>query len=198
MKKRSEVGKALEGAQKLVEETSGVVVDRKVEAKQHPVEFPSANRAREVPLEPQFEWVLEQVFVKDIRGAYQRVIEFVNRKGGRTKLDVDEANTLLRKAHDLLMTARRERYRWELDNKVVFAACYERAVLDLQREKASGERSKQITDADTENRFALMYPDEWRHQELKKREVKILEESMANLVQVMEQTCRNMGLTVKP
>jgi hypothetical protein len=204
MRKRSEVGKKGEVEEasgallKAIEEEAGREVERKIVAKQHPVDFPSANAAQEVSLEPQFERVLEYVFVKDIEGTFHRIIEFVGKKGGRTKQDVDQANVLLRKAHDLHMTAKRERYRWELDNRIVFAACYEKAVLDLQREKDAKTRSKQVTDQDVEERFALMYPSEYKHQELKKREVKILEESMANLVAVMEQCCRNMGLTVKP
>ena len=179
-------------------EQAGGGAESKVAAKAAPLDFPSANRASEVPLHEGFARVLEHVFVKDVSGTYEEIAEFIGRKGARTRADVDAANVLYRKAHDLYMTAKRERHRWELDNKVVFAACYEKAVIDLQREKEAGTRAKQVTDGDVENRFALMYPDEYRHQELKKREVKILEESMENLVKTMEQLVRNLQLTVKP
>ena len=104
---------------------------QRVEAKASPVEFPSANAAHEVPFHEGFTRILESVFVKDVEDTFQRIRGFIDRKGARTRLDVDEANSLLRLAHDLLMTAKRERYRWELDNRVVFAKCYEEAVLDL-------------------------------------------------------------------
>lgn len=172
--------------------------ETKIDAKSRPLEFPSANAAREVPFHEGFSRVVEMVFVKDVKETFDEIKEFIDAKGPRTKRDVDRANSLLRKAHDLYITAKRERYVWESRNKVVFAACYERAVLDLQREKESGARSKQVTDADVENRFATMYPDEYESQDRKKREVKLLEESMANLVEVMGQVCRNLGLQVKP
>jgi hypothetical protein len=94
------------------------------------------------------------------------------------------------------MTAKQERLRWELDNKVVAAAMYERAAIDLQREKASGERSKQITDADIQARCALLYPDEYRHQELRQGSVKRAEESMGNLVELLNSKCRNMATII--
>ena len=171
---------------------------QRVEAKASPVEFPSANAAHEVPFHEGFTRILESVFVKDVEDTFQRIRGFIDRKGARTRLDVDEANSLLRLAHDLLMTAKRERYRWELDNRVVFAKCYEEAVLDLQREKDAKTRAKQVTDEDVMNRFALMYPDEYVHQERKKQETKLLVYSMENLVEVMQQLARNLQLTVKP
>ena len=187
LKKRSE--KAAEQAE---------AVETIVEAKGAPIDFPSANAAREVPIHEGFARVLESVFVKDVHATFQEVKEFIDRKGARTRPDVNTANSLLRKAHDLLMTAKRERHRWELDNKVVFAACYEKAVLDIQKEKEAGTRAKQVTDGDVENRFALMYPDEYKHQALKKQEVKLLEYSMENLVEVMTQLARNLSISVKP
>lgn len=195
LRKRGEkAGEALVGEMR---EADRRAADAVVEAKSTPVEFPSANAAEEVPFHVGLDRVLESIYVKDVEGTFRRIREFIDRKGGRTKLDVDEANSLLRSAHDLYMTTKRERHRWELDNRVVFAKCYEKAVLDLQSEKAAGTRAKQVTDGDVENRFALMYPSEYVHQERRKRDLKVLEESMENLVRVMEQLARNLSLTVK-
>ena len=173
-------------------------VAKVVAAKASPVDFPSANAAHEVPFHEGFTRILEYTFVKDVEETFHRIRGFIDRKGGRTRLDVDEANSLLRLAHDLLITTKREKYRWDLDNRVVFAKCYEEAVLDLQKEKDAKTRAKQVTDEDVMNRFALMYPEEYVYQERKKQETKLLVYSMENLVEVMQQLARNLSLTVKP
>lgn len=162
------------------------------------MEFPSVNAAAETELHPGFQRIIETIHVKDPEATHDKLLAFLRpREGGRTKRDLDEAPYLYRKAHDLYMTAKAERARWELDNDVVFAAMKERAALDLQREKEGGERRKQITDADITTRIALLFPSEWKHQEQKRRAVKNMEDSMANLVAVFETVCRTMPAVLR-
>lgn len=76
--------------------------------------------------------------------------------------------------HQLARTvaaAKVERLKWEMDNKVAFAAMMADATAMLQGEKDSGKRSKQITDKDVENAVANLFPDAWRDQELDRERV---------------------------
>ena len=161
-----------------------------------PIEFLNANAAREVPFDAGFEGILETVFVKDTRARYDELMAYLKGKESRSTRDLDDVEYMARKAHDLWMTAKRERERWETRNKIHHAALYERAYEQLQQEKKNKERSKVISNEDVETRWALLYPDEYEAQRNKQRDVKLVEESMGNLYAMFEAKCRNMSVVV--
>lgn len=203
MRKRSEVAKVTDDScvspeEKVLrgQDAEDPFPSRGLEIPDETIEFENPHAATEAPFEPGFQRIVETVYCKDTYETYLELVEFLKPKEQRTTRDLDNVEFMARKAHDLWMTAKRERTRWEMDNKVIFAAMHERSALDLQREKDSGQRSKQITDADIQARCALNWPDEYRAQELRQRYVKTAEESMANLYAVFELKCRNMATVV--
>lgn len=74
---------------------------------------------------------------------------------------LDDAQSSAWRAHRLHLGARIAYEAFEVDAKVRLAPMRDSATAALQVEKASGVRSKQITDADVEGRIAEMFPDEW-------------------------------------
>jgi hypothetical protein len=195
MKKRSEVGMGAM-SQPPLQKSEGRV--EQARAKPPPVEFPSAQPAVSTDLQLAFERIVESVMVKDVEGTYatlQQQLEIGEDRQdhGRVMASLDRAETNARAAHNLWMTAKVEARRWELDSEVVNAAAREKAMKDLQCEKESGARTKQITDADVKARAALLFPDEVRSQELKRARVRALEASMQNLAEVWASRCRTLS-----
>ncbi len=70
------------------------------------------------------------------------------------------------------------------------------ATRELQKDKDSGKRSKQITDADVDSMCAMLHPDEYKAQEVRRREVKVMEESMAHLTEMWGSKCRSLQTMV--
>jgi hypothetical protein len=83
---------------------------------------------------------------------------------------LDRAEDNARRAHRLYICARVDAERFALDADVTEGGLWAAANADLQREKDSGARTKQITDADVRARIASMFPDQWT--ELQQRRIK--------------------------
>lgn len=83
---------------------------------------------------------------------------------------LDRAEDNARRAHRLYVCARVDAERFTLDADVVEGQLWASASADLQREKDSGARTKQITDGDVRARMATMFPDQWR--DLQERRIK--------------------------
>lgn len=66
------------------------------------------------------------------------------------------------RAHRLYVLARVQLDRYRIDTDGALGAMRDEAVAQLTAEKASGVRTKQITDADVAGRAATIHPDEWR------------------------------------
>ena len=64
---------------------------------------------------------------------------------------------------------------------------------DLQREKESGTRNKQITDEDVQSRAAQLFPDEYRASEARYSRVKRMVDSMEHLSRMWESRCRSLA-----
>lgn len=160
-----------------------------------PVDF--APRDGEVPLAPWAERLVETVFIDDPFALYKRLEEELKVGPGRSdhgsvNRALDEAETNARLAYRLWLTAKAERERWEAENAGVFGAMREEALAVLQREKAQKIRTKQITDADVEGTCAMLYPDEYRHQHMRRRRAKWMEESMQHLAEMWSSRCRSL------
>jgi len=209
MKKRSEVNAALVAEveadiKRDAEESKARAIDveeTKKKMKPPPLEFPSAQPAEEHGWHPDFDRIIETMLIKDPWGTFQRLTDRLKvgedrSSYGRMMQELDEAESCAREAHNLWMTARVEYRKWELNNQVVNAACRESATRDLDIEKKSGVRAKQITDADVESRAALLFPDEYRYQEIKRETIKRMVDSMQNLAELWLSRCRNLSTAV--
>lgn len=184
--------KVAETSKKLQEE-----LDRN-QPKSERIEFDRANAPKEKPLDPQFERIVESVFVDKPFEIYQ-ALEAKLRVGdqrtdhGSVNKALDEAESNARLAYKLYCTAKIERERWEMDNDVIFGAMRAEATRLLQREKEQGLRSKQITDADVDSTCATMFADEWRHQQTKRKKVDLMVKSMENLSELWLSKCRSLN-----
>lgn len=161
------------------------------------IEFRTANPAKTHALRPDMQRIVEKTWINDMHETATRlrtalsVGEKMSDHGTLMKaLDVAETNA--HDAHRLYLTAKLEYERWELDNQVVFGAMIGDATRALQYDKEHGGRSKQITDADVQAKVSVLYPDEWRHQESKRRSVKLTVDSLSNLSDIWMSRCRTL------
>lgn len=180
---------------KKIAETSAQLA-KELDASQ-PTVWDNANQAEEDPLDPEFERIVTKIFVDHPLEEYER-LETALRIGekrsdrGTVNKALDEAEANARTAHRLWMTAKVEHQRWELENQVLFGAMRAEATKTLQREKDQKLRNKQITDADVEATCALLFPDEYKHQEVKRRKVEAMVKSMENLCECWMSRCRSL------
>lgn len=190
---------AVEAAAEAIAETSAKLageLDTNARPTGH-VTFDSANRAKESPLDPDFERIVETIFVEQPLEMYTKLEKALRVGDGRAdhgsvNKSLDEAESNARLAFRLSITAKLERDRWERENDVVFAGMRAEATSVLQREKDQKLRSKQITDADVESACAALFPDEWRHQEHKRRKVELMVKNMENLAEMWASRCRSL------
>ena len=195
--------------EKLVESVSGKLdeildesqkeeLEKRREAIRHsgerPDSWPSANRPKEKPIDERFARITERVFVEDPEGLYKKLEE--NLRIGEERSDrgvllraLDNAESNARDAHRLWMTAKLEQQRYEITNKIVFAAIRDEANRVLQREKDQKLRSKQITEEDIDTMAAQLFPDEYEEQKLRRHKAELMVKSMENLAELWLKRC---------
>ncbi len=144
-----------------------------------------------------FQQIIESIQVKNPWESYEKLeaeleIGFSRNDHGSINEALDKAETNARRAHHLLSTAKLERARWEIDNDAQWSRIKTEAQAELQREKDVGKRSKMITEGDISVRIATMFPEIWLQSERKRSEMKVLEESMTNLVELWVSRCRSL------
>lgn len=168
-------------------------------AKEEDLDDPTAwhRRPKEVPIRDGFDRIVETIFVDDPWGEYQRLQDMLEVGEDRTDygvvikaLDLAEKNA--RRAFNLYATAVVARREWELANEVVFAAARKEATRRLQHEKNEKTRTKMITDADVESQIAIMFPDEWKAQEIRRTKMKAMVDSMQHLSEMWSSKCRSL------
>ena len=97
---------------------------------------------------------------------------------------LDKAARNADRAFRLYLTAKQAREKWEAENEPVWAAMWSEATKSLQSEKESGQRAKQITDADVKARVATLYPDQYRDQEDRRRAIEFTVKSLDRLADI--------------
>jgi hypothetical protein len=157
----------------------------------NPFDFPNANRAKVSILRPDLARVVETVFIDNIFEEWKHLEAALQLGEKRAEhahqiVAIDKAAARAYRAHRLYITARDVREAWELENEPIFSAMWSEATRDLQREKNSGARSKQITDADVKARCATMFPDEYRAQEDRRRKLELTVKSLERLAGLWE------------
>lgn len=171
------------------------------EPKKTHYDFPNANKARDHALRPDLERITEEVFVRDLHAEWKELERGLTVGEKRSEhahsiAELDKAAHRAYRAHRLYLTARAAREEWELDNEVTFGAMISEATRSLQAEKDSGTRSKQITDADVRARVATLFPDEWRAQERKRRNVELTVKSLERLAELWAGKTRDLQAMV--
>jgi len=175
-----------------IDEAKREIARREIDRR--PDQWDSANRAKEKPLEPSFARIMEKVIVEDPLGTYERLEEQLRIGEDRSDRGVllralDSAESNARLAHRLFISAKLERERYELNNKIIFGAMREAANRVLQREKHEGLRNKQITEEDLETMSAQLFPDEYEEQSIRRKKAELLVKSMENLADLWRQRC---------
>lgn len=158
-------------------------------SKDNPYDFPNANKAKRSSAPADLERIAETVFVRDLMKEWKELeasLEIGEKRSdhGHAMAALDKAAARAYKAHRLYLTARNMLEAWELENEVIFGAMWSEATRSLQKEKEDGLRSKQITDADVSKRVATSFPDEYRAQEKKRRELSFAVKSLERLAEI--------------
>lgn len=94
---------------------------------------------------------------------------------------LDDAQAIAERASRLLANAKITHDAFKLDALVVEGVLREEAVADLQEQKSSGARSKQITNDDITSVMAQKFSDEYRALELKKGKAKRMVDAIEQL-----------------
>jgi hypothetical protein len=201
MRKRSEVKKS-ETKDESVEDLSRRLDTEMKKAKEDEAaadafDFEHANRPKATPLRPDADRIVSTIFLNDVADAWEklesglRVGEKSSDHGTLFKA-LDEAESNARLAHRLFVTMKVVQDEWEKTNEVVFGALWSEANQALQDEKDQGIRSKQITDADVRARCAVLHPDEWKAQEIKRARLKATVATLENLSEVWLSRCKTL------
>jgi hypothetical protein len=158
--------------------------------------FASANKGPGVHAD--FDRIVETIYQVDAFKDYEDLeanLEVGDQRGDYRTLTehLDKAERRARRAHALYLGAKLERAKWEMDSEVVLARMRDQAAEELENEKARGERKKAITDADVRARMAEKFPDEWRHQEVKRVKLKGAEEHLERLADLWKVKCFSLS-----
>jgi hypothetical protein len=153
-------------------------------------------------LPAEFDRIVERTFIVDVHGTYERLeaaLHVGEQRGDYVTVNkaVDEAEMNAREAFRLYLTGRIEVARFEVDADKVKAPMWEAATRELQREKDSGRRSKQITDADVKAMAAQMFADEWTAYESKTAKAKAMVDSLKDLADRWSGRCESLRAMLK-
>jgi len=168
----------------------------------NPFRWPSAHRrAEETELRDDLKRVVETIFVDDIHGEWAELEKGLMLGAKRTEhahviAALDRAARRADRAHRLYLTAKLAREKWEAENEAVWGGMWTAATNALQAEKDAGTRSKQITDADVKARVGVMFPDEHRAQEERRRSVELTVRALERLSDLWFARMRNLDAMV--
>jgi len=144
-----------------------------------------------------FTRIAERVFnLPDPDGEYEELERALSL--GSSEFDsivkaVDAAEDDARRAHRLYVNAKLDYERFAADAALIESAIRTEASAELQREKDSGQRTKQITDADVVAKSAALFPDEWRDLAEKKVRAKLSVEHLERFADLWVGRCRSLG-----
>lgn len=141
--------------------------------------------------------VVERLFHVDIGRDYDRIESDMTIGEKRTDYGtlmaaLDRAEDNARIAHKLYITAKLERERAEMNADTVEAPMRDKAIRELEAEKEGG-RKKQITEGDVNARIAEKWPDEYRSNREQRAKLKLAEEHLLRLADLLVQRCRSLN-----
>ncbi len=175
-------------------------VERRVETQvvSNPYPKMSEGTTTEVRMAPAFARILEHTQRVDPWKDYS-ALEDALRIGERGYTDhetlmgaLNDAEDNARRAHQLYCAARVEQERYELDAQVIEGVARRNVLRDLEAEKETGQRKKQITEADVTGYIQLKYPDEYDKLRLTRLKLRKLVEHMERLAELWVSRCRTL------
>lgn len=105
---------------------------------------------------------------------------------------LDRAESNARKAHRAFLQATLRKKSFDLANEAILAPLRSEANRHLQVEKAQGDRSKAITDADVRAKMIELFHDEIKDQEEKRMKVDGALEHLQVIVDLWKSRCRSL------
>lgn len=168
-------------------------------------QFPTLEKEANVHPEPSpgMRRIISHIFDsdEDVWETYQQLKQAL--KVGERRTDygtlmhaLDEAEENWGKAHRLYCIARVEQERVEMDAAVLESVARREALKQLEAEKDSGQRKKQITEADIEARVLEVYPEDARRLRELKLKVRKTVENAQELVSMWSSRTRTLQTMV--
>lgn len=110
----------------------------------------------------------------------------------------NQSEDMARRAYHLFIAAKVEYEAYMRETEIITAAIRDAATAKLEREKASGVRTKQITDADVLAYMASDYPDQWNEVELRRSQAKGMLKYIENLSSLAKTRCFTLARMLAP
>lgn len=144
-----------------------------------------------------FKRIVEHVFQVDLWVTYERLERDLTLGEERSdyasvRKALDKAEDNARLAHRLYVNARVEQERYDIEQRPVRAKMREEATKELSDEKKEGSRTKAITIEDVTDRASIMFPDEWKAQEIESLKVRKTVETMERLADLWKSRCSRL------
>ena len=111
---------------------------------------------------------------------------------GVVKEDANLREDLAFRAHRLHAVAKVEVAAYMRETESVSGAIRDEAIQHMEREKANGKRSKQITDKDALTEAARMFPDEWGDICSRRERVESMAKTLEKLALLAESRCHTV------
>jgi hypothetical protein len=148
-------------------------------------------------LHTDFERIVDRIYRIDAMKEYDRLetsLRLGEKRTDRAAVHeaVDDVESNARTAYALYLAACLARTSWEADAEITMAHIRNAATNQLQREKDSGQRSKQITDADVRSKMANLYPDEFAFHEKRSAKIKGMEEQLKRDADIWMSRCASV------
>lgn len=176
------------------------ILEKEEVPKTRAVVFESANAPKGVEISDGMQRIVETIFIPTdkVFETYKKLesdLVLGNERRvqkGHIIAALDNAESNLRLANRLYLSAKLDFEAWEKDHEIVTAPIKQEANRALQREKNEGSRSKQITDGDLASMCALLFPEEWKDAEIKRARFKATVDSLANLQAAWDHRCQTL------
>jgi len=116
----------------------------------------------------------------------------------RLKRAANEQEGIANRAHQLFIIAKVEVQAYLRETEPIYGAIRERAIMELEQEKATGARTKQITDADAKAEAARLFPDEWADICTRRDRAEAMLKQLENLAQLARSRCYTVSAMAHP
>jgi hypothetical protein len=161
--------------------------------------FPSAQPGGKAELGPAMRRIVETVFLRgdEMEAAAERLIGELRIGEGRGDHGtvirrLDEAEDNARLAHQLLISAKLEQDRYNLENEANLGAMRAEARAHLEAEKVAEKRTKLITDADVLAKCATLFEDEWPRLQHEARKLELAVRHLDHQVANWASRCKSL------
>ena len=164
----------------------------------------AASSVEELALGEGYDRIVERVFTVSPWETYEPLEKDLRLTGDAHRADyatlvdaLDRCQDNSREAHRLFVSAKVSVARYEADAAVLLTDMRKQSLAALDAEKAAGQRSKQITEADIESRIASLFPDEWRALEDRRAKSKAMVSHLERLSELWKERSRDLRVMIE-